>query len=163
MKLKIRMLLFVIVFFPIQLMVTAASAQVYDMNSPEVKSIASKFSMQGHADHDISTCQTMQTYYTEIAELLNEGKTSEEIVDYYYGMYGEEGLRVPKKEGFSLLAWTTPFIVITIAGVGLFFGVKNIISRQSGKELQFKTENVNDEVENEIVKSMIEEERKKHF
>ncbi|QOY38308.2 cytochrome c-type biogenesis protein CcmH [Anaerobacillus isosaccharinicus] len=156
-------LVLVVGFISFQHIGVTDSLLSYDINSPEVKEIASKFSMQGHADHDISTCSTKQTYYNEIAELLNEGKTKAEIFDYYLSMYGEEGLRVPKKEGFSLLAWTTPFMVLTIAGVGLFIGVGNMINKQEAKELVSPEKNEEDAVEAEITSSFIDEERKKMF
>ncbi|MCT8139269.1 cytochrome c-type biogenesis protein CcmH [Anaerobacillus sp. CMMVII] len=157
---KIHLLLLIIIGLNIH--VSTVTASTYDNNSPEVKEIAEQFSMQGHADHDISTCQTMQMYYQEIVELLNEGQKKEEIIDYYYSMYGEEGMRVPKKSGFSLLAWTTPFVVLGVAGVGLFIGVNRMTNRFSQNN---DHENVSERemVESEITKAMIDEERKKFF
>ena len=149
--------------FLFQFSVMSVMAFSYDVNSPEVKEIASKFSMQGHADHDISNCQTKQTYFDEITELLNDGKTKEEILDYYYKMYGEEGLRAPNKSGFSLLAWTTPYILLGIAGVSLLFGIRRITRKHSEEVKLVENSTINEEVKLEIVKSVIDEERKKLF
>ncbi|MCD8510577.1 MAG: cytochrome c-type biogenesis protein CcmH [Bacillus sp. (in: Bacteria)] len=158
MKKIISLLIISLVFIHLQAVVASA---FYDVNSPEVRKIADQLSMQGHENHDIATCTTMQSYYEDIIELLNEGKTEEEIVDYYYNMYGEAGLRAPKKEGFSLLAWVTPFIALSVAGVGVVSMVQRTVKRNRGIEITNETEDSHDEVENEILKSIIEEVAKK--
>lgn len=155
---KISIMFFIVILSSHQ--VIFANDQVYDINSPEVKELAGKFSMQDHGEHDLATCSTKQTYYNEIAELLNQGKTKQEVYDYYLSMYGEEGLKAPKKEGFSLTAWVTPFFVLGIASVALFIGVKNLILKR--KENIFKEEKEKN-IEDEIISSMIDEERKKYF
>lgn len=160
MKKVLSILIITIVFFSYQEIVTTT---YYDINSPEVHEIAEQLSMQGHEIHDLATCLTKQMYYEHIAELLNEGETKEEILEYYYSMYGEEGLRAPKKEGFSLLAWVTPFLVLSFAGVALFVGVKRMVNRNEKLDFNNEPEDIDKEVENEIVKSMIDEERKRHF
>ncbi len=140
--------------------ISALASGEYDINSPEVKAIASQFSMQGHENHDLATCATKLTYYEDIAELLNEGKSEQEILDYYYSMYGEQGLRAPKMEGFSLTAWITPFIILGVAGFALFIGLNNIVNKQR-KHLYKDDEEV--DIDKEIINSVIDEERKKYF
>lgn len=156
----LRILTLTIIFMSLFLTSSVVSATIYDINSPEVNEIASQFSMDGHSEHDLATCATKQRYYADIAALLNEGQTKEEIFDYYYSMYGEEGLRAPKKSGFSLVAWVTPFFVIIIAGVALFKGIQNMMSTRQDHQME-TTEQQN--IEEEIVKSMIHEERKKYY
>ncbi|OIJ17582.1 hypothetical protein BKP37_03595 [Anaerobacillus alkalilacustris] len=158
MKTIITTILFFIVFLSSN--VGLVNGEFYDINSPEVKEVASKFSMQGHENHDLATCATKQRYYEDIASLLNEGKSEQEILDYYYSMYGEEGLIVPEKRGFSLAAWITPFFVLGVASFILFIGLKNIIINKKGKLFEkTKVENVEDE----IMQSIIDEERKKYY
>lgn len=159
MKLVKLLTLLLIIFFSSHA-ITSASGAVYDINSLEVKEIAAKFSMQGHENDDLGTCITKQRYYGDIAELLNEGKTKQEILDYYYSMYGEEGLRAPEKKGFSLTAWLTPFAVLGIAGFALFVGLKKIIRNQKSSLFE---ETKEPDIEDEIVKSIIDEERKKYY
>ncbi len=57
---------------------------------------------------------------TRIRELLKEGKSEEEILDFFVDRYGEWILRSPKKEGFSLLLWTLPFLVLLVTVLLLF-------------------------------------------
>ncbi|OIJ20405.1 hypothetical protein BKP45_09150 [Anaerobacillus alkalidiazotrophicus] len=159
MKTILKTILLLIIFLSSNI-VGIASGELFNINSSEVKEIAGKFSMQGHENHDLATCATKQRYYEDIAELLNEGKTEQEILDYYYSMYGEEGLIVPEKSGFSLTAWITPFFVLGVASFALFIGFKKIIINQ---KLARSEKTKEEDVEDEIVKSIIDEERKKYY
>ena len=131
----------------------------YDINSPEVKSITSQLSMEGHSEHDLSTCATKIRYYEEVVELLEEGKSEQEILDYYVGMYGEEGLKEPNKSGFSLLAWTIPFIAIAIVGIVLYVKLgKKIKTTHSNDE-----EDIDFDADDEALATLIDEERRKYY
>lgn len=133
----------------------------YDVNSPLVKTIANRLSMEGHEEHDIATCFTKQRYFEEIIDLLNDGYTEEEVMDYYISMYGEQGLRAPNKSGFSLLAWTTPFVGIAAVGIGIYARLRKKINKNPvdmiDEDIPF------DETEKEILSSYIDEERKKYY
>jgi cytochrome c-type biogenesis protein CcmH len=153
------MTLLLIIFFSSHT-ITLASGSTYDINSPDVKEVAGQLSMQGHETHDLGTCSTKQIYYGEIVELFNEGKTKQEVLDYYYSMYGEEGLRAPEKKGFSLTAWLTPYFIIGIAGFALFIGLKKVIRNQKPPIFEPIKEA---SIEDEITSSIIEEERKKDY
>ncbi len=48
----------------------------------------------------------------EIRELLAEGKTEEEVYASLEARYGIRVLAEPKPEGFSLLAWAAPVVVL---------------------------------------------------
>ena len=48
----------------------------------------------------------------KIKELAAEGKSKEEIVDHFVGIYGERILAVPVARGFNLMVWVAPFIVL---------------------------------------------------
>ena len=56
----------------------------------------------------------------KISEMVSEGKTKQEVVDYYVEMYGEQILAVPIASGFNLMAWLAPVAVFLI-GVLIFF------------------------------------------
>jgi len=57
---------------------------------------------------------------TRIRELLQEGKSEEEILEFFVERYGEWILRSPKKEGFSLLLWTLPGLILLLTILLLF-------------------------------------------
>lgn len=70
------------------------------------------------------TCQAMSVKESDaglslnmkqrIRELLEEGKSEAEILQFFEERYGEWILRSPKKEGFSLLLWTLPGLIILV-------------------------------------------------
>ncbi|MCG8338880.1 MAG: cytochrome c-type biogenesis protein CcmH [Proteobacteria bacterium] len=53
----------------------------------------------------------------KVRELLIQGKSEDEILKYFEERYGEWILRSPKKEGFNLVLWVTPLILIVVVGL----------------------------------------------
>lgn len=151
---------FIIIFAAFLMPLHVLGGEKYDINSPSVGSIADKLSMDGHEEHDLATCVTKQRYYEEIAELLNEDYSEEDVIDYYVEMYGEKGLRAPNKSGFSLLAWTLPFIAMGVVGVGLVVKIKN---KAKAHQPIYEEELSLDETEEEVISTYIDEERKKFY
>lgn len=80
------------------------------------------------------TCQAMSVKESEaglsvnmknkIREMLKEGKSEEEVLAFFEERYGEWILRSPKKEGFNLLLWTAPVVLILLATVVLLTALK---------------------------------------
>jgi cytochrome c-type biogenesis protein CcmF len=65
------------------------------------------------------TCLKASQMREEIATLTREGKTYDEIIQYYIGQYGsQEVLSAPLNQGFNRLAWFFPYAV-GVAGVGI--------------------------------------------
>ena len=68
------------------------------------------------------TCPLAGEMRAEIATLVSEGKTREDVVQYFIGKYGsQEPLAEPINKGFNRLAWMIPYIT-GIAGVVLLTG-----------------------------------------
>jgi cytochrome c-type biogenesis protein CcmH len=55
-----------------------------------------------------------------IRDQLREGKTPEEVKGYFVSKYGEWVLLAPSTQGFSLMVWVVPFVVLT---AGLIIGL----------------------------------------
>ncbi|MFC1554435.1 cytochrome c-type biogenesis protein CcmH [candidate division KSB1 bacterium] len=60
----------------------------------------------------------------EISGLLEEGKTPDDIRAFMVAKYTERVLAKPTKEGFNLLAWFGPFIIIAMGFVVVGFYIK---------------------------------------
>lgn len=56
---------------------------------------------------------------SETVHLISEGKTKEEILQYFVDKNGEAILAAPTKQGFNFIAWVLPFL-------GLFVGIGGI-------------------------------------
>ena len=66
----------------------------------------------------------------EVVQMVLAGKTDKQITDYYREKYGEVILAVP--DGASgVIAYTTPFVVILIAGIALVYFLKFAIKRRT--------------------------------
>lgn len=68
------------------------------------------------------TCGTSPAMHREVVELVESGKTAQEIIDAFIAEHGEMVLMAPKKEGFNLLAYFLPgAAVVTVGSVLLWF------------------------------------------
>jgi len=65
----------------------------------------------------------------KIRNLLEEGKSEEEVLQYFVDRYGEWILRNPQKKGFNLLLWGLPGVVTLLAIILFFFSAKKWVVR----------------------------------
>ena len=92
---------------------------------PTVHSVASELMCQCGCALTVAACQEAMecTVASDIVEEINNqiaaGKSKGEIQSYFASVYGEKVLALPKKSGFSLTAWTTPFLAISAGAVVL--------------------------------------------
>ncbi|MCL2878444.1 MAG: cytochrome c-type biogenesis protein CcmH [Acidobacteria bacterium] len=56
----------------------------------------------------------------EVREMIAEGKSRSEILDYYVARYGERILAAPPARGINVLAYAAPFAALILGGGGLF-------------------------------------------
>ena len=59
-----------------------------------------------------------------VRELIQQGKSPEEIRAYFVSRYGEFVLLAPPKRGFNLLLWGLPFLAIAAGACGVYFVAK---------------------------------------
>ena len=65
-----------------------------------------------------------------IREMLAEGRTQDEILDYFVDRYGADILAAPPKSGANLLAWILPIVGVAAGLVGVFFVIRSMTGRQ---------------------------------
>ena len=87
---------------------TAVEAQTHEI----ANSILSPF-CPGRTLNDCPSSQATELR-NKISAMLNEGKTSDEVMNNLFTLYGEEIRAAPKKEGFGLLAWIMPFVFLVV-------------------------------------------------
>jgi cytochrome c-type biogenesis protein CcmH len=75
---------------------------------------------------DIFTCRTTDfacrvspAMHGDIMYLVEGGYSAQEITDAFVRVYGEKALMAPTTEGFNLLGWITPFLVVAGGAVAL--------------------------------------------
>jgi cytochrome c-type biogenesis protein CcmH len=56
-----------------------------------------------------------------IRQQLQEGRSEQQVIQYFVDRYGEQIVWEPPMQGFSLLAWTVPFLLLLAGVVVIFF------------------------------------------
>lgn len=167
MKSKIYIGLLIIAFI-FQGSLIHVEAEEFDYKSAEFKGVASQFRCtcgcgQDHYECDPNTCNETTEFKKDLVEMMNKGWDKDKIRDYYINIYGEEILTAPEKSGFSLTAWVLPFAALGAAGASLFMVIRKWVKRKGPDEPAAEFQNTEEEVEGEILSSIIDEERKKYL
>lgn len=155
------MLIFQASFYP-------AEAKTIDYQSPAFKAVASQFECdcgcgENMFDCDPSTCEVSTQFKKDIVNMMNKGWSKDKIRNYYVSIYGQSILAAPEKSGFGLTAWILPFVALGVAALVVLFVIRKWVKRNGTGESLITNESQEDEVENEILSSIIEEERKKYL
>jgi len=64
----------------------------------------------------------------EIARMIGEGQTDDEIADFLVVRYGEFALYRPRTTGKTLVLWLAPFLLVLFGGAALVRVVKHRMS-----------------------------------
>lgn len=67
----------------------------------------------------------------QIAKMLGEGKNEEQIVNAAVKQEGLQALVTPPAEGFNVLAWLMPFIMIGLGLVVIGFFIKRMSAKRA--------------------------------
>ncbi len=65
----------------------------------------------------------------KIRELIEQGKSDKEIIEYFVHRYGEWILRSPPKTGFNLILWILPGAAILIGLLWVMYRSKNWVKK----------------------------------
>jgi cytochrome c-type biogenesis protein CcmH len=68
--------------------------------------------------------QTCTQWKDQIKDLLDQGYTDQQVLDYFVDQYGTQVLQEPPKTGFTLSLWILPILMIVIGGGLLFFTMR---------------------------------------
>jgi cytochrome c-type biogenesis protein CcmH len=70
----------------------------------------------------------------EIARMIDEGQTDEEIADFLVARYGEFALYRPRTSGKTLALWIAPFLLVLVGGFALVRVLKHRMSLPIGDD-----------------------------
>jgi cytochrome c-type biogenesis protein CcmH len=65
------------------------------------------------------TCTTSPAMHQRVIELVEQGKSAQQILDAFVAEYGESVLMAPPRKGFNILGYVVPGILITLVGGAL--------------------------------------------
>ncbi len=84
-----------------------------------------------HVECDVQTSMT-----ATIRLMLDEGNSTDDIVQFFVSQYGESVLSAPTKSGFNLMAWITPFAAIAVGAVIVLVVIKKWVRRGEETEAE---------------------------
>ncbi len=84
----------------------------------QINAVARKLSCPTCAGLSLADCETETClqWRAKIGEMLAEGRSEQEILDYFATRYGDHVLQSPPRRGFFLLLWALP-VVAVVAGL----------------------------------------------
>ena len=59
-----------------------------------------------------------------VLKKLRQGESKEEILQYFESRYGERIMAKPNKEGFNLILWILPFVLVALAAISIYFLIR---------------------------------------
>jgi cytochrome c-type biogenesis protein CcmF len=89
----------------------------------------------GTCRHNLLDCATENCGHAtqdriEIRQLLTQGQTRDQIIDYFIRKYGGQvALAAPLDRGFNRLAWLLPYSLGTLGAIGLGYGAYRLARR----------------------------------
>jgi len=98
--------------------------------TPEVKRIGDRLACQcGSCNNQVSTCPMLNCHSAtplreEIAGMVRQGLNADQIVSAFVDKYGKVILAAPPAEGFDLMAWILPFIVLLSGFVFVYWLIR---------------------------------------
>ncbi len=92
---------------------------------PAVEDVTQELMCQCGCGMTIAVCRSsMECIFSQqatdvVGQQIAAGRTKQQILDYFVGIYGEKILAAPTKSGFNVTAWVMPFVGIA-AGLAVF-------------------------------------------
>lgn len=106
------------------------------MLDPNVRRVGEKLAcLCGGCKNSVGSCPMLGCHYAtpkreQIRKALLEGKTDQQIVDAAVKEEGLQALVTPPAEGFNLLAWVMPFVMIGLGLLAIGFFIKHMNAKR---------------------------------
>jgi cytochrome c-type biogenesis protein CcmH len=125
---KMRKSLFFLIFAVFSLFVLAGPvlAQDPEPNYDRINEIAKDLNCPTCTGINLADCRTLtcEQWRDKIGELVIEGYSDQEVLDYFSARYGTQVLLEPPRRGFSLALWILPVIALLAGGGWLFYTIR---------------------------------------
>jgi len=127
-KAAASLVLLALLFLPVGLLAQSMT--------PEVKQIGDRLACQcGSCNNQVSTCPMLNCHSStplreEIAGMVKQGLSAEQIVGAFVAKYGKVILAAPPTEGFDLMAWALPFVMLLLGFILIYWLITTWLSRK---------------------------------
>lgn len=119
------------------LLVTGISlAQTSDLLDTNVRRVGEKLAcLCGGCKNSVGSCPMLGCHYAtpkreQIAKMLSEGRSDQQIVDAQMRQEGLQALVTPPAEGFNSLMWVMPFVMIGVGLLAIWFFIKHMQAKR---------------------------------
>jgi cytochrome c-type biogenesis protein CcmH len=69
-----------------------------------------------------------------VREMLAQGATRQEVLEFFADRYGQKVLAAPPKSGFNLLAWVLPAVGVVVALLAVLVVIRSMAPTRRGGE-----------------------------
>lgn len=126
-----------------------------------VSDIADQLVCQCGCNMVLSNCSHIECFSREamtasIEQKLAQNQPAEEIVQSFVAQYGEQVLAAPRKQGFNLTAWVTPFAALLFGGGVIYAALKKWVRQGRTDRSDEPPEEVDEEYRRRLEKELKE-------
>jgi cytochrome c-type biogenesis protein CcmH len=127
--------------------------------TPDIRRVGMKLAcLCGSCKNSVGDCPMLACHYSNPArEKIQKGqaagKSDQAIIDEFVKEEGLRALVVPPAEGFNLLAWVMPFVMIAFGLAAIWWFVRRMSKPQPAPELDPRVlERYQDSIEKDLTK-----------
>jgi cytochrome c-type biogenesis protein CcmH len=132
-KIFLKSIIFLLLAVSIYLLPAVCSpALAQETDYDRVNEIAKKLNCPTCSGINLADCKTLtcEQWRGQINDMIKQGYSNDEVVNYFVTRFGEQVLQEPPKRGSMLFLWVLPVIILLAGGVWLTFALR----RWSGRE-----------------------------
>ncbi len=82
---------------------------------------------------DQCSTQACVQWRAQIKEMLQSGRTEDQIRDYFVSQYGDRVLGAPPAEGFNWLAYILPAVAVLVGAMIVWLALRNRVTREAAE------------------------------
>jgi cytochrome c-type biogenesis protein CcmH len=101
-------------------------ALAQEPNYDRINDIAKGLNCPTCSGINLADCRTLtcEQWRAKIGELVDEGYTNQQVLDYFSSRYGTQVLQEPPRSGFSLALWFLPVLALLAGGGWLIYTMR---------------------------------------
>ncbi|GAV24431.1 cytochrome c-type biogenesis protein CcmH [Carboxydothermus islandicus] len=144
----------IVILTAVILLVLSGFPTLGEVNQDVLNDVIHSFWAPDFCGMNLADCpaDSAEEMRNQIKEMLEQGKTKQEIINYYTNLYGTKILAEPPKTGVFAAVWIMPAIAIVAGGVLVYTVVRK--RRKEEKVEEKKELPVDDDLSMEVEKEL---------